>query len=64
MDVFLNEGHKFMHRVAIGILKMYKDKFLSMHDPITMFQFLKALTHHTYNVEELFTVSYLTGIFN
>lgn len=57
MDVFLNEGNKVMYRVAIGILRVYKDHFLSLYDPVGLLQLLKEITRHTYMIENVFNVS-------
>ena len=58
MDVFLNEGHKVLYRVAIGIMKMYKDHFLSLTDPVTLLQILKDISRRTYTIEDIFNVSF------
>ena len=55
--MFLNEGHKVMYRVAIGILKVYKEHFLGMVDPVSLFQSLKEIIRHTYTIEDIFNVS-------
>eukprot|EP00731_Ephydatia_muelleri_P023999 Em0016g270a len=59
MDVFLNEGNKVMYRVAIGILRVYKDHFLSLYDPVGLLQLLKEITRHTYMIENVFNAAFV-----
>lgn len=57
LDCFLVEGHKLLFRIALAILKVNEQQILSMSDPVGLFQFLKEVARHTFNVEELFNVS-------
>ena len=50
------EGHKILFRVALAILKVNEKHILSMSDPVALFQFLKEVARHTFDVEELFNV--------
>uniref|UniRef100_A0A1X7TC51 Rab-GAP TBC domain-containing protein n=1 Tax=Amphimedon queenslandica TaxID=400682 RepID=A0A1X7TC51_AMPQE len=56
IDVFLFEGRKVLFRVSLSILKLYERRILSMVDPVTIFQFIKEVAKHIFNVEELFKV--------
>ena len=56
IDVFLFEGRKVLFRVSLSVLKLYERRILSMVDPVTIFQFIKEVAKHIFNVEELFKV--------
>ncbi|XP_011407823.2 PREDICTED: TBC1 domain family member 2A-like, partial [Amphimedon queenslandica] len=58
IDVFLFEGRKVLFRVSLSILKLYERRILSMVDPVTIFQFIKEVAKHIFNVEELFKVAF------
>ena len=57
IDCFLLEGHKILFRVALGLLKVNEQHILSLSDPVGLFQFLKEVARHAFDVEELFNVS-------
>ena len=56
LDCFLNEGPKVLFRMTLGILLVNQQRILRTTDPVTIFQFLKEVTRHTFNTEELFEV--------
>ena len=56
VDVFLYEGRKVLFRFSLAVLKLYERRILSMFDPVTIFQFIKEVVKHIFNVEELFRV--------
>ena len=57
MDCFLMEGRKVFFRVSVAILKLNDRRILHMTDPVTIFQFIKEITKHIFDVNELFNVS-------
>lgn len=57
MDCFLLEGRKLFFRFSLAIFKQYQRRLTSMSDPVTIFQFMKEVARHIFNVEELFHVS-------
>ena len=59
LDCFLLEGHKILFRVALAILKVNESHILSMSDPVALFQFLKQVARHAFDVEQLFQVQYI-----
>ena len=54
--MFLYEGRKVLFRFSLAVLKLYERRILSMIDPVTIFQFIKEVVKHIFNVEELFRV--------
>lgn len=56
LDCFLLEGHKVLFRVALAILKVNEAHILSMSDPVALFQYLKQVARHAFDVEQLFHV--------
>lgn len=42
--------------MSLGILKINEKKVLSLTDPVALFQFLKEVARHTYDIEALFQV--------
>lgn len=56
MDCFLWEGRKVFFRVTLAILKVHELKILSMVDPVTIFQFIKEVAKHIFDMDELFEV--------
>ena len=56
MDCFLWEGRKVFFRVSLAILKLYQRAVLDLVDPVTIFQFMKEVAKHIFNVDELFEV--------
>ena len=54
--MFLYEGRKVLFRFSLAVLKLYERRILSMFDPVTIFQFIKEVVKHIFNVEELFRV--------
>ena len=56
LDCFLLEGHKILFRVCLAILKVNEQHILSLSDPVALFQFLKEVARHTFDVEGLFHV--------
>ncbi len=56
MDCFLLEGRKVFFRFSLAILKIHERRILSFHDPVTIFQFIKEVARHIFNVEALFKV--------
>ena len=57
LDCFLLEGHKILFRVALAVLKVNEAHILSMSDPVALFQYLKQVARHAFDVEQLFHVS-------
>ena len=51
------EGRKVFFRVSLAILKLNDRRILHMTDPVTIFQFIKEITKHIFDVNELFNVS-------
>ena len=47
-----------LFRMSLGILKINEKKVLSLTDPVALFQFLKEVARHTYDIEALFQVQY------
>ena len=45
-----------MFRVGLGVLKVNACHLLSITDPVTLFQTLKEIAKHTFNIEQLFKV--------
>ena len=56
MDCFLWEGRKVFFRVSLAILKLHQRAILDLVDPVTIFQFIKEIAKHIFNVDELFEV--------
>ena len=56
LDCFLMEGHKILFRVSLGILKINERRILSKTDPVTIFQLLKEIARHSFDVEQLLHV--------
>ena len=56
MDCFLLEGRKVFFRFSLAIFKIHERRVLSFHDPVTIFQFIKEVARHIFNVEALFKV--------
>ncbi len=50
------EGPKVLFRMSLGILKINERKILSLTDPVALFQFLKEVARHTFNIEAVFQV--------
>ncbi len=63
MDCFLLEGRKIFFRFSLAIFKIHELRILRLHDPVTIFQFVKEVAKHIFNVEELFKVSVCTYIY-
>ena len=61
MDTFLYEGSKVLFRISLGILKINERRILNMTDPVTIFQCLKELTRHSFDVKELLNVCVLNS---
>ena len=61
MDCFLLEGRKILFRLSLAIFKLHESRILSMSDPVSIFQFVKEVAKHIFNVEELFRVSCITA---
>ena len=49
-----------LFRVSLGILKINERRILNMTDPVSIFQILKEIARHSFDVEELLNVSVLT----
>lgn len=58
MDSFLLEGTKFLFRVSMGILRMHQQLIIKKKDPFILFQFLKELAKHIFDIENLYQVRY------
>ena len=56
LDCFLMEGHKLLFRVSLGILKLNEGVILSKTDPVTLFQFLKEIARHCFDIDAVFHV--------
>lgn len=56
MDCFLLEGIKFVFRTSLGILKMNQSLILQKQDPFVLFQFVKELAKHIFDIEALYQV--------
>ena len=62
LDCFLYEGMKILFRVTLGILHVNERHILSLTDPVALFQFLKELARHTFDVDAVFNVSLLERV--
>lgn len=56
MDCFLLEGIKFIFRTSLGILRMNQTLILQKKDPFVLFQFVKELAKHIFDIEGLYQV--------
>jgi hypothetical protein len=61
LDCFLMEGTKVLFRVGLGVLKVNARHLLSITDPVALFQTLKEIAKHTFNIDQLLQVAF-TGI--
>jgi hypothetical protein len=52
-DFVLLEGRIALFRFTVGLLNMYKTQILQIRDSVTLLQFLKNMTRHTFDVEEM-----------
>ena len=57
LDCFLLEGSKVLFRMSLGILKINEKRILGLTDPVALFQFLKEVARHTFDIEALFKVN-------
>lgn len=57
MDCFLLEGRKVFFRFSLAIFKIHECSILGFNDPVIIFQFIKEVAKHMFNVEELFKVN-------
>ena len=57
LDCFLMEGTKVLFRVGLGVLKVNARHLLSITDPVALFQTLKEIAKHTFNIDQLLQVS-------
>lgn len=58
LDCFLLEGPKVMFRLALGVLKLNARHLLSITDPVGLFQTLKEIAKHSFDIDHLFKVQY------
>jgi hypothetical protein len=58
IDCFLWEGRKVFFRFSLAILKLHERRLISMTDPVTIFQFIKEVVRHIFNVEDLFKIAF------
>lgn len=56
LDCFLLEGPKVLFRVALGVLKTNARHLLSITDPVGLFQTLKEIAKHSFDIDHLFKV--------
>ena len=57
LDCFLLEGTKVLFRIGLGVLKVNARHLLSITDPVALFQTLKEIAKHTFNIDQLLQVS-------
>ena len=57
LDCFLFEGMKVLFRMTLGILRVNERRVLNLTDPVALFQFLKEVARHTFDMEAVFSVS-------
>lgn len=50
------EGIKFIFRASLGILKLNQNIILKKSDPFVLFQLVKELAKHIFDMETLFKV--------
>ena len=56
LDSYLLEGHKILFRVSLAILKVNEQHILDISEQVSMLVFLKEITRHTFDVDELLHV--------
>jgi len=56
LDCFLLEGSKVLYRVALGLLKVNARRMLSITDPVGLFQMLKEIAKHSFDIDHLLKV--------
>ena len=56
LDCFLLEGSKVLFRVALGVLKVNARRMLSITDPVGLFQTLKEIAKHSFDIDHLLKV--------
>lgn len=59
MDCFLLEGIKFIFRASLGILRLNQGHILRQGDPFVLFQYIKELAKHIFDMETLFQVLHM-----
>jgi hypothetical protein len=59
LDCFLFEGSKVLFRVALGVLKVNRRRLLSITDPVGLFQALKEIAKHSFDIDHLLKVGYM-----
>ena len=62
LDCFLLEGAKVLFRVGLGVLKVNAHHLLSITDPVALFQTLKEIAKHTFDIDQLLKVSYTSFV--
>jgi predicted SAM-dependent methyltransferase len=58
LDCFLLEGQKVLFRVGLGVLKVNARHLLSITDPVALFQTLKEITKHSFDIDRLLEVAF------
>lgn len=61
LDCFLLEGPKVLFRVGLGVLKVNARHLLSITDPVALFQTLKEIAKHTFDIDQLLKVEIVTA---
>ena len=56
LDCFLLEGSKILYRVALGLLKVNARRMISITDPVGLFQMLKEIAKHSFDIDHLLKV--------
>ena len=54
------EGIKFIFRTSLGILRMNQSLILQKQDPFVLFQFVKEIAKHIFDIEALYQVCMCT----
>lgn len=58
LDCFLFEGMKVLFRMTLGILRVNERRVLNLTDPVALFQFLKEVARHTFDMEAVFSAAF------
>ena len=48
-----------LFRVALGVLKVNRRRLLSITDPVGLFQALKEIAKHSFDIDHLLKVGYM-----
>jgi hypothetical protein len=63
MDCFLLEGIKFIFRTSLSIMRLNQSLIMQKRDSFMLFQFVKELAKHIFDMETIFQVCVWSGGF-